>query len=132
LRFPEDPDQLYRRFVVRDDRKVSSDHVIKIDGRLWEAPRGLGDSWVQVTRHVLDGRLWVLHEGRMVELAELDPQANATERRGYAADQQPLASEGVPRTAAGLAFDRDLRPLVGPDGGFEDEQEEQNNKENDL
>ena len=129
LRFPEDPAELYRRFVVREDRKVSSDHVIKIDGRLWEAPRGLGDSWVQVTRHVLDGRLWVLHEGRMVELAELDPHANATERRGYAADGQPLASEGVPRTAASLAFDRDLCPLVGPDGGFDDGQEE-HNKEN--
>ena len=132
LRFPEDPDELYRRFVVREDRKVSSDHVIKIDGRLWEAPRGLGNSWVQVTRHVLDGRLWVLYEGRMVELAELDAHANATERRGYAADQQPLASEGVPRTAASLAFDHDLRPLVGPDGGFHDEQDEHEKKENDL
>jgi hypothetical protein len=128
LRFPEDHAELYRRFVVREDRKVSADHVIKLDGRLWEAPRGLGDSWVQVTRHVLDGRLWVLHEGRMVELAELDPHANATESRGSAADQQPLASEGVPRTAATLAFDRDLRPLVGPDGGFHDQQNE-NTKE---
>jgi len=126
LRFPEDHAQLYRRFVVREDRKVSSDHVIKIDGRLWEAPRGLGDSWVQVTRHVLDARLWVLHEGRMVELAELDPHANATERRGYAADRQPLASEGVPRTAASLAFERDLCPLVGPDGGFHDEHDKEN------
>jgi len=131
LRFPEDHAELYRRFVVREDRKVSSDHVIKIDGRLWEAPRGLGNSWVQVTRHVLDGRLWVLHEGRMVELAELDAHANATERRGYAADQQPLASEGVPRTAAILAFEHDLRPLVGPDGGFEDEQDK-HNKENHI
>jgi hypothetical protein len=130
LRFPEDHAQLYRRFVVREDRKVSSDHVIKIDGRLWEAPRGLGDSWVQVTRHVLDGRLWVLHQGRMVELAELDSQANATMRRGCVADEQPLASEGVPRTAATLAFERDLRPLVGPDGGFHDEHDE-HDKEND-
>ena len=130
LRFPEDHAQLYRRFVVREQRKVSIDHVIKIDGRLWEAPRGLGDSWVQVTRHVLDGRLWVLHQGRMVELAELDPQANATVRRGYPADEQPLASEGVPRTAATLAFEHDLRPLVGPDGGFQDEHD-QHDKEND-
>jgi len=130
LRFPEDQAQLYRRFVVREQRKVSSDHVIKIDGRLWEAPRGLGDSWAQVTRHVLDGRLWVLHEGRMVELAELDPHANATQPRGSAAEGQPLASEGVPRTAATLAFDRDLRPLVGPDGGFHDEHDE-HDKEND-
>ena len=29
-------------------------------------PRGLGDAWVEVVRHVLDGRLWVVHEGRML------------------------------------------------------------------
>ncbi len=128
LRFPEEEADLYRRFVVREPRKVSSDHVIKADGRLWEAPRGLGDTWVQVTRHVLDGRFWVLHEGRMVQLAELDPHANAIERRSYIGDDQPLASEGIPTTAARLAFDHDLRPLVDSDGGFRDEQ----NKENDL
>ena len=128
LRFPEDETDLYRRFVVREPRKVSSDHVIRADGRLWEAPRGLGDTWVQVTRHVLDGRFWVLHEGRMVQLAELDPHANATGRRSYIGDDQPLSSEGIPTTAARLAFDHDLRPLVDSEGGFRDEQD----KENDL
>ncbi len=127
LRFPEDEADLYRRFVVREPHKVSSDHVIKAGGRLWEAPRGLGDTWVQVTRHVLDGRFWVLHEGRMVQLAELDPHANATERRSSSADQ-PQPSEGIPTTAARLAFDHDFRPLVDSDGGFRDEQD----KENDL
>jgi len=124
LRFPEDEADLYRRFVVHEPRKVSRDHVIRADGRLWEAPRGLGNSWVQVTRHVLDGRFWVLHEGRMVELTELDPHANATERRGYSGDNQPLSSEGIPTTAARLAFDRDLRPLVDSDGGYNDEQKQ--------
>jgi transposase len=128
LRFPEDEADLYRRFVVHEPRKVSTDHVIKAGGGLWEAPRGLSDTWVQVTRHVLDGRFWVLHEGRMVELAELDPHANATERRRYVGDEQPLSTEGIPTTAARLAFDHDLRPLVDPDGGFRDEQD----KENDL
>ncbi|MBA7547257.1 hypothetical protein ES705_39665 [subsurface metagenome] len=112
---------------MREPRKVSSDHVIKAGGRLWEAPRGLGDTWVQVTRHVLDGRFWVLHEGRMVQLAELDPHANATERRSYIGDDQPLSSEGIPTTAARLAFDHDLRPLVDSDGGFRDEQNKENN-----
>ena len=128
LRFPEEEADLYRRFVVREPRKVSTDHVIKADGRLWEAPRGLGGTWIQVTRHLLDGRFWVLHEGRMVQLAELDPHANATGRRSYIGDDQPLSSEGIPTTAARLAFDHDLRPLVDSEGGFRDEQD----KENDL
>jgi hypothetical protein len=118
LRFPKDEADLYRRFVVRHPRKVSTDHVIKMDGRLWEAPRGLAEHTVEVTRHVLDGRLWVLHEGRMLELAELDPQANASDRRGRAEDQGPLRGEGVPHTAASRAFDQDFLPLVDPDGGF--------------
>jgi len=102
---------------------VSTDHVIKMDGRLWEAPRGLGDSWVEVIRHVLDGRLWVLHEGRRVELAELEPYANATARRAAAADR-PVASEGVPTTAADLAFAQDFRPLVDSEGGFPEPHDE--------
>ena len=121
LRFPADHDDLYRRFVVRAPHKVSRDHVIKADGRLWEAPRGQADRWVEVTRHVLDGRLWVLHDGRMVELAELDPHANASEPRAWRSEQRPLASEGVPQTAASLAFDHDLRPLVDVDGGFREQ-----------
>ena len=121
LRLPTDEAELYRRFVVHERRKVSADHVIKITGKLWEAPRGLGRSWAELTRHVLDGRLWVLWEGRMVELAELDPHANATHRRG--SPPHPLASEGVPTTAATFAFGHDVRPLVGPDGGFGDPDE---------
>ncbi|MHC4789708.1 MAG: transposase family protein [Planctomycetota bacterium] len=123
LRFPEDEADLYRRFVVHDRRKVSKDHVIQVDGKLWEAPRGTGDSWIEVVRHVLDGRLWVLHEGHTILLAELDPHANAQQPRGTPG--APLASEGVPTTAADLAFDRDFLPLVDPDGGFPDQPEEE-------
>jgi hypothetical protein len=118
LRFPEDEADLYRRFVVREERKVSSDHVLKIDGRLWEAPRGLADRRTEVIRHVLDDRFWVVHEGRVVELAELDPHANATERRGVSAYIRPVASEGVPDTAATLAYRQDFSPLVDAEGAY--------------
>ncbi len=118
LRLPSNETDLYRRFVVHERCKVSHDHVIKSEGQRWEAPYGLAGRWVDVTRHVLDGRHWVLFEGRMIQLAELDPLANATDRR--AASSPPLPSEGVPHTAATLAFGHDLRPLVGPDGGFSD------------
>lgn len=122
LRFPADAADLYRRFVVRASRKVSADHVLQLQGRLWEVPRGLGNSWVEVARHVLDGRLWVQHEGRLVELAPLDAQRNASERRAHAQPQRPAAGEGVPTTAAQRAFDQDLRPLVDAQGGFPDPQ----------
>ena len=125
LRFPDDEADLYRRFVVRQPRKVSTDHVIQMDGRLWEAPRGLGDTWVEVVRHVLDSRLWVLHQGRMVELAELDEHTNATDRRAVAQTEGPVPSEGVPTTAARLAYDHDFLPLVDGEGGFPETDDQQ-------
>ena len=123
LRFPEDHADLHRRFVVRALHKVSADHVIKADGRQWEAPRGLAGQQVEVARHLLDDRLWVLHDRRMVELAVLDPHANATDPRGGGHRiPPPLPGEGVPDTAASIQFAHDLRPLVDADGGFHDPQ----------
>ncbi|MDP6540689.1 MAG: hypothetical protein QF410_14195 [Planctomycetota bacterium] len=122
LRFPADEADLYRRFVVRELRTVSSDHVIQHGGTDWEAPRGMAGDKVEVIRHALDGRLFVVHHGKVVQLHRLDPNANATERRGYPADHRPLDGEGIPTTAATSAFDRDMGPIVGPDGGFTDQE----------
>ena len=125
LRFPQDEADLYRRFVVRLTRKVSGDHVLKMDGSLWEAPRGLAEQTVEVVRHVLDGRLWVLHHGRVLELARLDDHANATNPRAKAHPDRPVPSEGIPTTAASLAFDQDFQPLVDADGGFPEDPDEE-------
>ena len=122
LRFPTDEADLERRFVVREARTVSNDHVIRHGGRLWEAPRGLARQRIEIHRNTLSGDLFVLHRGVMVRLHELDAAANATDRRGYAKDDQPLPQEGVPTTAASLAFQRDYAPIVGKDGGFHDEE----------
>ena len=134
LRFPTDDADLYRRFVVRAMHKVSNDHVIKADGRLWEAPRRSAASWVEVARHVLDGRLWVQHQGRMIELAELDPHTNATAPRGSGSAPQPTADEDgeePPATAAGIAYANDLRPLVDPEGGYSDPHDDQQDDQHD-
>ncbi len=75
---------------------------------------------VEVIRNALDGRLFVQHEGKVVQLHEVDLAANAFDRRGYSSDEHPLPGEGVPTTAATEAFRRDMAPVVGPDGGFID------------
>jgi len=121
LTFPADTSDLERRFVVTESRKVSKDHVIRHGGKHWEAPRGLAGESVEVHRNVLSGELSVPHNERMVCLQEVDVHANATEPRGrarYPDDDQPLAGEGVPQTAAALSFQRDFASVVGPDGGF--------------
>jgi transposase InsO family protein len=117
LRFPDHQDDLDQRFVLRLTRKVSADHVLQLDGQLWEVPRGLAHQWVEVHRHALTGRRWLLHQGRRVELARLDPVANATDRR-HRTDPLPQPDEGVPTTAAQSAFQQDLRPLVDDQGGY--------------
>jgi putative transposase len=118
LRMPESPQAYRAKFVVRESRRVSKDHVVKHGGKLWEAPRGLARTSVEVIRHVLDGHLYVLHHGQLVQLHEVDLAANAFDRRGYAGDELPQPDEGVPTTAATLAFKRDYAPITGPDGGF--------------
>jgi putative transposase len=123
LRLPDSLDELRERFVVRLRRKVANDHVLSVEGTHYEAPRGLAGTVTTVYRQVLDGTVRVLSEGRLVQLHPVDLCANAHARRG-----KPLAPEepaAVPRrSAADLTFQRDFAPVVGPDGGFSDPDEE--------
>ena len=120
LRFPSGVDELREHFVLTEARKVSKDHIIKYGGELYEVPRGLAGEWIDVRRQVLSGALFILHDGRLVRLHPLDLAANA--KRASAArkpkDDAPVPGDAVPKTAATLAFERDFTPLVGPDGGF--------------
>ena len=117
LRFPQDEDELRSFFVVTEGRTVSADHVIRYDGLQYEAPRGTGRSRVQVHRRVLSGELFLVHEGRTVRLQPVDKAANARAKRS-GNPQTPVNGEGVPRTAATSAFERDFGPVVDSQGGF--------------
>jgi transposase InsO family protein len=122
LRFPESVAKLREHFVVTEARKVSKDHIIKYGGELYEAPRGLGGEWIDVRRGVLTGEISVLHYGRLVRLHPVDLAANAKTQRAHARidNDEPVPGDAVPKTAATMAFERDFAPLVGPDGGFTD------------
>lgn len=121
LRLPADVAELRQAFVIQGGRSVSADHVIRHGGEFYEAPKGLRGTRVEVHRNVLEGTLSVLHQGRMVRLHPVDLAANATDPRHRAGQtEQPPSAEDVapPRTAAMMAFDRELGPLVDSDGGF--------------
>jgi putative transposase len=123
LRLPDSLDELRDRFVVRLRRKVSNDHVLSVEGIDYEVPRGLAGTGTTVYRQVLDGTVRVLSEGRLVRLHPVDLCANAHARRGK--PQAPEEPAAVPRrSAADLTFQRDFAPVVGPDGGFSDPDEE--------
>lgn len=123
LRLPESLDALRERFVVTEERTVSGDHVIKWEGKLYEAPRGTSRQRIQVRHHLLlGGRLSVFHAGRDVALSELDPVHNATAGRAERAPVTPTRGVDLPlpKTAATRAFERELGPILTPDGGFID------------
>jgi putative transposase len=119
LRLPDSREALRRDFVVHLERRVGNDHVVSVDGLAYEVPRGLAGLTVQLQRHVLDGSLAVLHDGRLVPLQVVDLARNA--RAPRAADR-PAEDEihPLPKTSAELAFERDLGAVVDADGGFRD------------
>ncbi len=122
LRFPESDAWLRSRFVVYEDRVVTNDNVVSLDGAAFEVPRGHSGQHLTVHRRLLDDTFAILHDGRLVQLHPVDLAANANARRGRLGEQVP-ADDVLAPTAAGLAFQRDLGPIVGSDGGFSDDQE---------
>jgi len=120
LRLPQSMDDLRERFVVTEERRVSNDHVIQWEGKLYEAPRGTSRQRIQVRQHLLTGRLSVIHAGKDITLSELDPVSNATAGRAARAPSTPVSGEDLPlpKTATTRAFERQLGSLLAPDGGF--------------
>jgi hypothetical protein len=59
-------------------------------------------------------------------LHPVDLAANAmTQRARRKTDNdEPVLGDAIPKTAATLAFERDFAPLVGTDGGFNDNDNE--------
>ena len=118
LRFPESEAALRDALVVTEVRKVSNDNVVAVDGVDYEVPRGHAQTKLSVRRCLLSGELFVLHDGRLVQLHPVDLAANATARRATPGAPAPDDDEGTPRTAASIAFARAHGPVVGLDGGF--------------
>jgi hypothetical protein len=118
LEFPESDAELRRKFVLYEERRVSSDRVVSLSGTLYEMPHGYAGQKVLLHRGLLDGSLRFLHEGRLIELHPVDLGANAASHRarGSAPDEEPPRS--LSKSAADLAFDHDFLPVVSKDGGL--------------
>ena len=115
LRFYESSEQVRRAFVLHEQRRVSRDHVVSVDGVAYEMPLGYRGRKIMLQRHLLGGDVSVLHEGRLVRLAPVDVHANARDRRARGRDAPPTPMP--PPGAAQMAFDQDLGPVVDDQGG---------------
>ncbi len=126
LDLPESDGELRKKFVIHERRRVSKDHVIPVSGTDYEMPRGYAGSWQTVERHLLrDNRIFFLHEGELIELHPVDLEKNARTKR---AKREEVEDEdhSLPKSAAEIAYDRDLASMLDADGGFRgaDEEEE--------
>ncbi len=117
LRFKPSQAELRQAFVLHIERRVSNDHVVSLEGIAYEVPRGHAGTRMLLHRHLLEGSLSLVHDGALVRLAPLDVHANARDRRAKTPAPAPPA-QALPKGSAEMAFERDLRPIVDPEGGF--------------
>lgn len=122
LSFPDSDAALRGRFVVHLERTASKDHIVSIDGTVYEVPRGLAQRRLTIHHRLLDGSYAVPDAGgTLVDLHPVDLVANARSRRGRSpSPAEDEATTPLPKSAADLSFDRDFRPVVDSDGGFSD------------
>ncbi|MCP4381689.1 MAG: transposase [Hyphomicrobiales bacterium] len=116
LRFHDHTEQLRQAFVLHENRRVSLDHTVQVDGVAYETPLGLRGQEAMLYRHLLDGTVSLLHEGRLVQLAGADLHANANESRARGQNEPPTPAPHP--SAAQIAFDQAYRPVVDADGGL--------------
>jgi len=117
--FPQDRAWLDSRFVTTFSRTVTRHNLIPYGGVDYELPRGHAGSVISVERSLLDGTLRILHDGQMVEIKPVDRIANAYARRTRSRAPDADASPApLVHTAATLAYQSDFAPMVGPDGGY--------------
>jgi putative transposase len=118
LNFPENSLELKRHFVVKESRSVSKDNVISIDGSHYEMPSGYALQKVTVYRKLLESKVCVYHKQAMIELHKVDLLANAITRRPPSKERAPEPVMPTFKTNADIQFEKDMGPLVGPDGNF--------------
>jgi transposase InsO family protein len=114
-------DRFMRDTKVYLSRTVTKDNVVSVDSISYEMPRGHDGKKVVLRRKLLDGgRLFFLHEGRLIELHPVDLEENARSRRGKGNRDDEEIEHPLPPSAADLAYQRDLGSVVDPDGGCPD------------
>ena len=120
LRHPESRAELRSRFVVHLERRATNDNVVSVDGLAYELPRGHAGQRVTLQRNVLDATVSLLHEGRLTKLHPVDLTHNARDSRARDEHDSKELTHPLPKSSADLVYERELAPIIDPDGGFSD------------
>ncbi|MBW2735623.1 MAG: transposase [Deltaproteobacteria bacterium] len=116
-------------FTVNFERRVSNDHVVKVDSTLYEVPRGHAGEWIVIYRRLLErtpetDALYVEHQGRLVHICPVDLEFNATSGRSRRETANDEITQVPAKSSSTLSFERTFQPMTDPDGGYPDNEEE--------
>jgi len=126
LRLPTDRERLRDCFRLYETRRVAGDHVVTVSDVRYEVPRGHAGERVTLQRHLLEGSVHFVHQGRLLELRPVDLARNARSKRARSPAEEE-ATGPLPPSASELAFERAFRAVVDADGGFTDPDDEKGN-----
>lgn len=116
--------QLLDAFLVYFTRTVTNDRLVSIDAVDYELPQALGPAGrrrckVQIVHRLLDDTYHVVCAERLVRIHPVDLAGNArAPRLRRKVEERPSAPP--PHTAADMAFERDLGPVVDEHGGLDE------------
>jgi transposase InsO family protein len=119
-------EEIREAFVLWVERSVGRDRVVSLEGVAHELPRDLGPqgragSCVRIAHRVLEGTYHVLAEGgALVRIHPVDLAANARSPRARQDADPHEDPRGALRTAADMAFERDMGTVLDEDGGVKD------------
>ncbi len=116
LRFFENQNKIRQAFILHETRRVSADNIISFKSIDYEIPPGHAGEAITLRRNGLDGSLSVLHREKIVSLSPVDLHTNAREKR--AACKKKEVQKQLPKSSAQLAYDKEVKPIIGTDGGF--------------
>ncbi len=118
LELPKNHDELRQKFVVYEKRRVTNDNTVSVDSIIYDIPRGYRGMWVILHLKVLEGRsVHFVHQGELISLHPTDLEDNARSRRARRKHENEVQHPHR-KSAADLAYERDLGAVVDPDGGF--------------
>jgi hypothetical protein len=111
-------DELSRAFVTYLERTVTNDRLVSIESTSYELPRTIGRAGekVMVVLRLLDGTYHVVSGERLVRIHPVDLPANARSPRARRGSTEEDVKAPPEKTAADLSFERDLGPVIDPDG----------------
>jgi transposase InsO family protein len=102
-----DEAKLKDALTVRERRRVRRDTTVSVLGKDWELDQGfLAGRVVTLAYSILDGTTWIEHEGRRLELHQVDPVANSRRRRLPRRPGQRGGAPSIPFDPAQVLLDK--------------------------